>query len=335
MLLSNVERPEDVLAIANRLKRTLSDPFVIGGKEIHVTVSVGAAISPDDGEDAETLLHNAETAMKDAKARGGGLARLRRDSREDGGERELQIARLLRGAIEREEFEVHYQPLVNLETHQVVGAEALLRWEHPELGKVSPAEFVPLAEDAGLINEIGAWVLRTACRQLRSWLDEGLPPIRIAVNVSAQQLLRGGLAELVRRTLEEFDIDGGLLELELSERGALRSDPSVLQQLVALKEMGIRLSVDDFGTGNSAIAYLRRFPLDALKIGPLLRQGGGAVRKRRGDYLRDDRDGAQVAFGRGGRGCRGDRAAGIPARLPVRPVPGISVFGRATAREIP
>jgi diguanylate cyclase (GGDEF)-like protein len=266
MMFGNIQRLEHVMVIAERLNRALSDPFTVGGKEVFLSASIGAAMSPDDGEDAETLLRHAESAMKDAKRHGGGLIRIGRDLGDEGDERKLRIGRHLRGAIDRDELEVHYQPLVNLDTQQVVGAEALLRWEHPELGRVSPAEFVPLAEEAGLIDGIGRWVLSTACRQLRAWQDEGLSPIRISVNISAQQLLRGDLAEVVADALRETGVDGKMLELELSERGALRADRSTLGQLAALKEMGVRLSVDDFGTGNSAIAYLRRFPLDALKI---------------------------------------------------------------------
>ncbi|HXV76531.1 MAG TPA: GGDEF domain-containing response regulator [Candidatus Polarisedimenticolaceae bacterium] len=266
MMFAGLRRPEHAMTIAKRLHRALSDPYVVDRKELFVSASIGVAISPADGVDAETLLHRAETALETAKRDGGGLVRGCSGPVDDGNERRLLVGRHLRGAIDRGELELHYQPLVNLGSGRVVGAEALLRWHNEKLGSVSPAEFVPLAEESGLIDSIGRWVLATACRQLRAWLDEGLPPIRVSVNVSARQLVSGDLADVVRGVLRDSGIDGRLLELELSERGALRSDPAVLEQMRALKAMGVRLSVDDFGTGNSAIAYLRRFPLDALKI---------------------------------------------------------------------
>ena len=169
-------------------------------------------------------------------------------------------------ALGRGEFQVHYQPLVEGPDSHICAAEALLRWESPELGAVGPSEFVPIAEELGLMVPIGSWVLRTACAQVRSWTDLGLPPARIAVNVSLCQLVRGDLAQVVRECLEETGVDPSLLELELSERGVLRSDPDILRQLHAIRNQGVRLAIDDFGTGNSAVVYLKQFPIDVLKI---------------------------------------------------------------------
>jgi EAL domain-containing protein (putative c-di-GMP-specific phosphodiesterase class I) len=174
--------------------------------------------------------------------------------------------RLLRRTLERNELSLHYQPIVEARSRRIVGAEALLRWSSPELGEVPPVEFIPVAEETGFMVEIGRWVLLTACRQVRSWEAQGLPEIRIAVNVSLCQLTRGNVPQVAEEALFETGLDPRRLELELSERGALRSDPEILRQLQALRRRGIRVSVDDFGTGDSAIAYLKRFPLDTLKV---------------------------------------------------------------------
>jgi EAL domain-containing protein (putative c-di-GMP-specific phosphodiesterase class I) len=212
------------------------------------------------------LIDRAGLAVDEAQRNGGGLVRHYNAELNRSSARKLELGRELRRAVEREELEIHYQPLVDLPTQRVMGAEALLRWEHRFLGRISPVEFIPLAEEIGLMNTLGGWVLRMACRQLKEWIDMGLPPIRLSINVSQRQLASGDLAETVRAVLEETELDGQLLELELSEQGVLRNEPSILRQLAEIKEMGVRLAVDDFGTGNSAIAYLKRFPLDALKI---------------------------------------------------------------------
>jgi EAL domain-containing protein (putative c-di-GMP-specific phosphodiesterase class I) len=180
--------------------------------------------------------------------------------------RSMLIERELRQALGNNQLCLHYQPLVAAKDRRILGVEALLRWRHPELGALSPDEFIPVAEESGLIVPIGEWVLRTACRQLRSWLDRGLPEIRMAVNISLVQLQRTDLAVLVQQVLEENNLEPQLLELELSERGFLEDGPGSLDQLEALRRMKVRIAVDDFGTGQSAIAYLRRLPLDVLKI---------------------------------------------------------------------
>jgi EAL domain-containing protein (putative c-di-GMP-specific phosphodiesterase class I) len=181
-------------------------------------------------------------------------------------ERSRAITRLLQNALARGEFQLHYQPLVEDAAAWVSAAEALLRWSSPELGQVPPSEFVPLAEETGLMVPVGRWVLRSACSQVRAWIDAGLPSIRMAVNVSLCQLVRGDFAQVVRDALEESGIAPSLLELELSERGVLRSDPDILRQLHAIRALGVRLAIDDFGTGNSAVVYLKQFPIDVLKI---------------------------------------------------------------------
>jgi diguanylate cyclase (GGDEF)-like protein len=243
----------------------LSGRYVAGDQEIVLTTSAGVALAPADGLTAETMLQKAELAAREALQTGDAICFYGQSSRRET-ERSRAITRLLSTALANGELRLHYQPLVEDAGPHVTGAEALLRWDCPELGSVSPSEFVPLAEEAGLMMGIGSWVLRTACRQVRTWLDAGLRVTRMAVNVSLCQLVRGDLAQVVRDVLAETGIEASVLELELSERGVLRSDPEILRQLHAIRALGVRLAIDDFGTGNSAVAYLKQFPIDVLKI---------------------------------------------------------------------
>lgn len=266
VLLSPVGGDDEVEEEARRLQGAFARPFSLGGQELYLSASVGLALSPGDGLAADHLLHHAELALGEIKAHGGGLIGFRNGAGADQSRRCLEISHLLHGAVERGELEIWYQPFVGGGDGRVQAAEALLRWFSPELGEVQPVEFVPVAEDSGLMGTLGHWVLASACRQLRSWLDAGIPPLRMAVNISLCQLIGGDLPADVEALLRETGIDPGLLELELSERGVLRNDPPILHQLEAIRGLGVRLSVDDFGTGNSAIGYLKQFPLDTLKI---------------------------------------------------------------------
>jgi diguanylate cyclase (GGDEF)-like protein len=266
LMISNLSGPREALSIARRIGAALSEGFTVDGDEVALSATVGVALSPVHGDHAELLIQHAELAMNEAKRQGAGLVRFYKESMDAGTERSRLIESLLRKALRNEELEVHYQPLLDFAGQQVVGAEALLRWQHPELGPVSPAEFVPIAEQSGMMVDLGQWVLRRACRQLREWIDQGLAPIRMAINISRRQLVDADFAATVKQVLEETDLDPALLELELSERGVLRDEPALRRQLEELKAMGVRLAVDDFGTGDSAIAYLKRFPLDSLKI---------------------------------------------------------------------
>jgi diguanylate cyclase (GGDEF)-like protein len=243
----------------------ISGRYFAGDEEISLTASVGVAVAPADGLTAETMIQKAELAACEAVETGAAV-RFYGQSSHRVTERSRTITRLLPNALARGEFLLHYQPLVEDSAVRVSAAEALLRWQSPELGAVSPSEFVPLAEEAALMVGIGSWVLRTAWRQVKAWQEQGLPPTRIAVNVSLCQLVRGDLAQVVREVLGETGIDPSLLELELSERGVLRNDPDILRQLRAIRALGVRLAIDDFGTGNSAVAYLKQFPIDVLKI---------------------------------------------------------------------
>ena len=266
IMVSPVESADDATAVAQSLLDSLGSPFPVGAEEVYLTASIGIAIAPGDGTSAEQLLQHAELAMTEAQRRGGGMPRLYIRALTESHERALKIDTLLRQTLERNQLSLHYQPLVDVRSGRIVGAEALLRWSSPELGSVPPLEFIPFAEETGYMVEIGAWVLRTACLQVRKWIDQGLPPIRIAINVSLCQLMRGNLPELVAEALQAARLDPSLLELELSERGVLCGDPEVLRQLHAIRQLGVRLAVDDFGTGDSAIAYLKKFPLDTLKV---------------------------------------------------------------------
>jgi diguanylate cyclase (GGDEF)-like protein len=272
VILTSLPRWEEARAVVSRLVDRVSGRYLAGGEEVFLSASAGVAVAPTDGLSVDMLLQKAELAVLEAVATGGGL-RLYEHSSQRLSERSRDIIRLLPKAVAQGELQVHYQPLVNQSTPLVIGGEALLRWQSPQLGTVTPSEFVPLAEEAGLMMDIGTWVLRTAVRQARAWLDEGLPLSRISVNVSLCQLVRGDFAQVVREALESTNVQPSLLELELSERGVLRSDAEILRQLRAIRALGVRLAIDDFGTGNSAVAYLKQFPIDVLKIDQSFIQG--------------------------------------------------------------
>ena len=266
MMVGNVHRPDDVTPLAEMVLDTMTPPFSVEGTEVFASASLGVSIAPADGENAERLLQNAELATIESKRSGGSMFRFYNPSFNQLAKNNLELDRLLRKSLECHEFSLSYQPIVRVKDGRIVGAEALLRWNHPELGRVPPLDFIPIAEETGLMVPIGAWVLRTACEELKSWIDDDLPPMRMSVNVALCQLLRGGLTEIVEGILKDIGVPPELLELELSERGVLRNSSEIVRQLNAIKTLGVRLSVDDFGTGDSAIAYLKGFDLDVLKI---------------------------------------------------------------------
>jgi predicted signal transduction protein with EAL and GGDEF domain len=266
LMLTDPGHGETVEGFARAALDALGARMDVGETQVFLSASIGVALASSADADAEALLQHADTALFAAKRRGGGQCQLYSEALGLETEAKLDVDRRLRRAIERGELHLHYQPLVETGGRRMLGVEALLRWNDPERGSIPPNDFVPIAEDTGLMTTIGAWVLVTACRQLRAWLDEGLPPMRMAVNVARCQLERGDFAAEVERVLGETGIDPGLLELELSERGALRNDPTIVAQMRRLKALGVRLVVDDFGTGQSAIAHLQQFALDGLKI---------------------------------------------------------------------
>jgi diguanylate cyclase (GGDEF)-like protein/PAS domain S-box-containing protein len=267
ILLSEIAYPEHAATSAKKILLLLSAPHSIGGQDLHIDGSIGISIYPEDGEDAETLIKNADTAMYHAKESGRNNFQFFKAEMNLKAVERQSLEGSLRCALEREEFLLHYQPKVNLDTGEITGVEALIRWQQPDRGLVPPSQFLPIAEDCGLIIQIGRWVLREACRQARAWQDAGLPPLPIAVNVSANEFRDKGFVEGVRAILSETGLEARYLELELTE-GVLmehvESTDSVLQEL---KMMGVHLAVDDFGTGYSSLRCLRQFPIDVLKIG--------------------------------------------------------------------
>jgi diguanylate cyclase (GGDEF)-like protein len=265
-LLPSVRSREQAAATASSITAALQQPVVIGQHEIIITASIGIAISPDDGHDAATLLHNADLAMYFAKRRGHGAQAFFDSSMSDGAMRRLTLEGQLRGALERQEFTLEYQPQFELANARLSGLEALLRWNHPELGAVSPLEFIEIAEDTGLIMPIGEWVLRCACAQARQWRDQGLPFGHIAVNVSGTQFLQRDFPELVARILRETGLDPRCIELEITETVVMRDEAWAETALASLRAVGVSLAIDDFGVGYSSLGRLRHLAVDRLKV---------------------------------------------------------------------
>jgi diguanylate cyclase (GGDEF)-like protein/PAS domain S-box-containing protein len=266
ILLSEIAHPEDAATSAAKMLLSLSVPHSIGGREIEISGSIGISIYPGDGEDAETLIKYADMAMYHAKENGRNNFQFFKVEMNLKAMERHSIEGSLRHALERGEFLLHYQPKVNLETLEITGVEALIRWQQPDRGLVPPSQFVPVAEDCGLILSIGRWVLREACRQAREWQDLGLPFKRIAVNVSAAEFRDKDFVEGIQAILSETGLDACYLDLELTERVLMQHAESTAVVLRQLKSIGIHLAVDDFGTGYSSLSYLRQFPIDVLKI---------------------------------------------------------------------
>ena len=252
-------------AVTRRALAALALPMRIDGIDIHTSASFGVALYPRDGDRAELLLAQADTAMYHAKQAGSGLVRFS-DNNGDTATYRLRLESDLHQALKAEQFEVHYQPKVDLRTGVIRGAEALLRWRHPERGRIPPVDFIPIAEETGQIVPIGNWVLQQVCRQARAWRDQGLPPVRVAVNISAVQFHQQGLVECVCQALQEAQLDARCLEIELTESCVMSNPEDSIAVLEELSRMGVLISVDDFGTGYSSMSYLRRFPIDKLKI---------------------------------------------------------------------
>jgi diguanylate cyclase (GGDEF)-like protein/PAS domain S-box-containing protein len=266
VLLSEVERSEDTAITARRMLQAVAEAHSIDHHDLHVTTSIGVSVFPDDGLDAETLIKNADTAMYQAKENGRQSYKFFKPAMNVRAVERQAIEESLRRALERQEFAVHYQPKVSLKTGEITGAEALLRWTHPVRGPIPPGQFIPIAEDCGLIRPIGNWILREACRQARVWLDAGLPLASMAVNISAVQFRNENFLQGVFSTLEETGLDPKYLELELTESVLMKHAESTEVILKTLRARGVQLAVDDFGTGYSSLSYLRRFAIDALKI---------------------------------------------------------------------
>jgi diguanylate cyclase (GGDEF)-like protein len=273
ILLSEIEQPSHAVVSVRKILAAIAAPHHIAGHELHITMSIGVSLYPGDGQDTETLLRNADSAMCHAKDRGRcryqffqadmNLRAAERESVEDG----------LRLALDRHEFILHYQPRIDLETGGLLGAEALIRWRHPDRGLLLPTEFVPVAEDSGLIVPIGQWVLREACRQARAWQDAGLRLMPMAVNISAAEFHSPGFLDGVRASLDQARLESRYLELELKESVLMTHTGSAISVFRGLKDLGLQMALDDFGTGSSSLSHLKEFPIDALKVDESLVRG--------------------------------------------------------------
>ncbi|MDQ3137736.1 MAG: EAL domain-containing protein [Gemmatimonadota bacterium] len=265
VIIPGLTRPEDAGKLARRILNSLAHPIRVANQEIFVNASIGIAVYPGDGEDIETLLMHADTAMYKAKEQGGNSYQTYSRTMNASALQRLTLENALRRALERSEFELHYQPIVDGRGGQIIGAEALVRWSHPELGRLLPSEFIPLAEENGLIVPLGEWVLHQACAQNRAWQAAGLTPVRVVVNLSSRQLRRT-LPDTVARILQDTGLEARFLGLELTESLLVNHHKEDTDTLHALRAMGLHLAVDDFGTGYSSFSYLKQLPLDALKI---------------------------------------------------------------------
>jgi diguanylate cyclase (GGDEF)-like protein/PAS domain S-box-containing protein len=266
VLLAEVEHAQDAAIAAQRMLQAVAGAHSIDDHELHVTTSIGVSVYPDDGLDAETLIKNADTAMYQAKENGRHSYQYFEASMNARAVERRSIEEGLRRALARHEFRLHYQPKIDFKTGGITGAEALLRWTHPTQGPVSPARFIPVAEDCGLILPIGNWVLRQACEQARAWVEQGLPLTTMAVNVSAKEFRDEKFLDGLSSILTDTGLDPRALELELTESVLMKHSESAALTLHTLRDKGVQIAVDDFGTGYSSLSYLRKFPIDALKI---------------------------------------------------------------------
>jgi diguanylate cyclase (GGDEF)-like protein/PAS domain S-box-containing protein len=273
VVLSSIARSEDAALSVTKIIRTINVPYTIDLHDLHVNASVGISIYPDDGSDAETLIQNADNAMYHAKEHGSNNYRFFKEEMNVRAVRRQSLEASLHRAIERHEFELNYQPKINLKSGQITGVEALVRWRHPERGLIPPTEFIPIAENCGLIVPIGRWVLREACMQARAWQAAGLPHIRMAVNISSVEFRDKNFFANLRAILHETGLEPRYLELELTESVLMHQVESTAILLAELDAMEVHLAIDDFGTGYSSLSYLSRFPITSLKIDKSFLQG--------------------------------------------------------------
>jgi len=266
ILIEEFTAPSDIAGVVNKLLGAVKKPLKHKGQEFSLSASVGISSFPDDGKDTQTLLKNADIAMYRAKDKGRNTFQFYSPEMNVHSVERLAMESSLRMALGRGEFLLHYQPKVEINTGRMVGMEALIRWQHPELGLVFPEQFIPLAEETGLIVPIGEWVLRTACSQNRAWQQQGMCPLRIAVNLSARQFMHERLLEDVAEVLKQTGLDAEFLELELTESTVMQNPERTIKILNAFRAMGIHLAIDDFGTGYSSLAYIKQFPIDSLKV---------------------------------------------------------------------
>jgi len=265
LMLTCSQEGDELTALQQKLIDSLSRPVQVSGQTVYLSACVGVALYPQDASEVDSLLQRADNAMRDAQSRGGGY-RFYCEETDAAAVRKLKIEHMLHEAFDNGELRLAYQPITTVSDGQIVGAEALLRWQQEDGIEISPAEFVPVAEDAGMMNRIGEFVLEEACRQLKAWQEDGFPSLRMSVNVAKLQLMSGGFVNMVQAVLNQYGLQPADLDLELSERGVLSGDYEVISQLHELKRLGVRLSIDDFGVGDSAISYLKELPVDVMKI---------------------------------------------------------------------
>jgi predicted signal transduction protein with EAL and GGDEF domain len=266
IVLQDLQKKDDAAIVAEKVLKKVAEPAQVGGHRLYVTTSIGITTFPEDGEDAETLLKNADNAMYRAKAEGRNTYHISTEELSRSVQERMTLESGLHQAMERNEFELFYQPQIDLRVMKICGLEALLRWRHPERGIITPSEFISVAEDRGYIVVIGDWVLRTACQQGVKLRESGHENVRVSVNLSARQFREVSLASRVETVIRETNLDPRLLELEITESVAVENVGLTLGVLTQLRALGISIAIDDFGTGHSALSYLKRFPIDTLKI---------------------------------------------------------------------
>jgi len=268
VLLTEIHSMQDAAKVSQRILNSLSSPFQLDGYEVFISASIGIALYPADGEDMDTLIKNADTAMYHAKGNGKNHFQFYKYSMNSTALERLNMENDLRKAITGNELSLLYQPRINISNGIIVGTEALIRWDHPEQGMISPASFIPLAEETGLIIPIGEWVIKTACRQNTDWHSKvsAYAPVSISLNISGHQFSQGNLVNIMEKILEDTGLDPTCLELEITESVIMKNADATISLLHKLKDMGVKLSMDDFGTGYSSFNYLKRFPLDIIKI---------------------------------------------------------------------
>jgi len=268
VILDHVRHVSDAIQAAERIRERLALPFNLSGHEVFISASIGIALNQASSEEPDEIVRNADTAMYRAKDQGRGCFELFDKGMHTRNAALSQLEGGLRGALARDEFRVHYQPIISLETWRISGFEALLRWDHPEHGYISPLKFIPVAEETGLIIQIGQWVLREACQQVRAWQEQfpSDPPLSISVNLSGKQFSQPDLIDCISQILKETGLDAGSLKMEITESAIIENIDAAAMMLKRIKALGVRLSLDDFGTGYSSLSYLHRFPIDTLKI---------------------------------------------------------------------
>jgi diguanylate cyclase (GGDEF)-like protein len=265
-LVLQVASADDGVKIAEKLVQAMKQPFIIDGREVGVTASIGISLYPADGENVDVLAKRAESAMRHAKKAGGGRYVFFANDMNMKAKMRIEMEGNLRRAIQQKEFLLYYQPKVDVETQQIIGMEALIRWNDPVKGIISPTVFIPVAEETGLIEQIGLWGLREACFQNKRWQDNGLQPVRVSVNISGRQFSSSDIINNIKEVLDASGLSSKYLELEITESLLMTNTEDNIQKLQQIREMGCHLSIDDFGTGYSSLSYLTRFPISTLKI---------------------------------------------------------------------